>query len=128
LTKQALRVGIIEDDEDILTLYGDYLVSRGHCVVPILITADYVFNYEEILTPDIYLIDYRLPGKKSGIDYALEILGKFPKLPILFISADELLKNEITKYAILAAKNIQLLLKPIRLEIIEPTIFSLIAI
>lgn len=128
MTKQALKVGIIEDDQDILTLYGDYLVSRGHHVVPILITADYVFNYEEFANLDIYLVDYRLPGKKSGIDYALEILDKFPMLPILFISGDELLKDEITKYAMLAGKNIQLLLKPIRLQIIETTILNLIAI
>lgn len=126
MTKQALRIGIIEDNEDILTLYSDYLLNKGHYVVPILVTADYVLKYEEILTQDIYLIDYKLPGKKNGIDYAMEILGKFPMLPILFITAYELLQNEIAKYALLSAKNIQLLLKPVKLEILESTIKNLI--
>lgn len=38
---------------------------------------------------DIYLIDYRLPGNKNGIDVAIEILNKFPKASILFITAHE---------------------------------------
>ena len=109
-----------------MTLYSDYLLNKGHYVVPILVTADYVLKYEEILTQDIYLIDYKLPGKKNGIDYAMEILGKFPMLPILFITAYELLQNEIAKYALLSAKNIQLLLKPVKLEILESTIKNLI--
>lgn len=126
MTKQALRIGILEDNEDILTLYSDYLLNKGHYVVPILVTSDYVLKYEEILTQDIYLIDYKLPGKKNGIDYAMEILGKFPMLPILFITAYELLQNEIAKHALLSAKNIQLLLKPVKLEILESTIKNLI--
>lgn len=126
MTKQALRIGIIEDNEDILTLYSDYLLNKGHYVVPILVTADYVLKYEEMLTQDIYLIDYKLPGKKNGIDYAMEILGKFPMLPILFITAYELLQNEIAKHVLLSAKNIQVLLKPVKIEILESTIKNLI--
>jgi FixJ family two-component response regulator len=33
LTKKRLKIMILEDEEDILTLYNDYLSSKGHQVV-----------------------------------------------------------------------------------------------
>ena len=54
--------------------------------------------------PDIYLIDYRLPGNKNGIDVATEILNKFPSASILFITAYELLLRDINKPNFLCKK------------------------
>lgn len=82
------------------------------------------FGKEE---PEIFLIDYRLPGGKNGIELAIEILTKNPSMPILFITAYEPLKSEIVKYPIFRGKKIQILLKPVTLPEIEITMLSLVS-
>ena len=89
-TKEGIKIMIIEDEEDILILYNDYLSSKGHQVVNRYLNADSIITDIEKETPDVYLIDYRLPGNKNGIDVAIEILNKYPSSPILFITAFEL--------------------------------------
>ena len=49
------------------------------------------------VTYEIYLIDYRLPCNKNGIDVAIEILNNFTSVRILFITVYEHLRNEISK-------------------------------
>jgi len=66
-------------------------------VVNTSLRADCTMTDIEKDTPDVYLIDYRLPGNKNGIEMATEILNKFPKTPILFISAHEPLRSEISQ-------------------------------
>ena len=73
-----------------------------------------------------YLIDYRLPGNKNGIDIATQILDKFPLAPILFITAHENLHKETSKNPIFDGKNIEVLLKPVKLDKIESSIVALI--
>ena len=78
------------------------------------------------VTSEIYLIDYRLPDNTYGIDVAIEILNKFPSARILFITAYEHLHIEISKNPIFIDRNIQVLLKPIKLGKIECVIVSLV--
>jgi DNA-binding response OmpR family regulator len=61
---------IIEDEEDILTLYRDYLSSRGHKVLNAYLKANNILEDIDKECPDIFLIDYRLPDNKNGIDIA----------------------------------------------------------
>jgi DNA-binding NtrC family response regulator len=116
---------IVEDEEDILTLYNDYLSSKGHQVVNRYLSPDSIMNDFEKETLDVYLIDYRLPGNKNGIDVALEILNKFPSAPILFITAYEPLYREISKNPIFYDKNLEILLKPVKLDQIESAMLNL---
>lgn len=111
-TRDRLKIMIIEDEEDILILYNDYLSSKGHQVINRYLNADSIMSDIEKDTPDIYLIDYRLLGNKNGIDTAIEILNKFPSSPIVFITAFELLDREISNHPIFYDKNIDVLLKP----------------
>jgi len=67
------------------------------------------------VTYQIYLIDYRLPCNKNAIDVAIEILNNFTSARILFITVYEHLQNEISKNHIFIDRNIQVLLKPIKL-------------
>jgi len=76
--------------------------------------------------PDVYLIDYRLPGNKNGIKVATEILNKFPSSSILFITAYELLCQEIMKNPLFYNKNVDILLKPVKLDQIENCMLSLV--
>ncbi|HJR85096.1 MAG TPA: response regulator [Nitrososphaeraceae archaeon] len=120
------KIMIVEDEEDILILYRDFLSGKGHEVTTTYLDAD--VRIEDIVNAgcEIYLIDYRLPGNKNGIDVASQILDKFPKAPILFISAFENLNKEISKNPIFHGKNVEVLLKPVKLDKIESTLISLL--
>ena len=75
--KTRLKIAVIEDEEDILTLYKDFLINKGHEVFASLngdnVMADFFTN-----RPDILLMDYRMAGHRSGIDAAIEILTNYP--------------------------------------------------
>ena len=116
---------IVEDEEDILILYKDFLSGKGHDVTTMYLNGDVVIEEIDEAKCEIYLIDYRLPGNKNGIDIATQILDKFPSAPILFITAYENLHKEISKNPIFHGKNVDVLLKPVKLDKIESTMLSL---
>lgn len=118
---------IIEDEEDILILYKDFLSRKGHDITTMYLDGDVFIEDIDKARSDLYLIDYRLPGNKSGVDIATQILDKFPLAPILFITAHENLHREISKNPIFDGKNIEVLLKPVKLEKIESTIVTLMS-
>ena len=120
-----LKVLIVEDEEDILILYKDFLSGKGHEVTTMYLNGDVVIEEIDEAKCEIYLIDYRLPGNKNGIDIATQILDKFPSAPILFITAYENLHKEISKNPIFHGKNVDVLLKPVKLDKIETTMLSL---
>jgi len=117
---------IVEDEEDILTLYNDFLSGKGHDVTTMYLNGDVIIKEVDAAKYEIYLIDYRLPGNKNGIDIAIEILNKFPSAPILFITAYENLHKEIAKNPVFYDKNVQVLLKPVKLDKIESAMVSLV--
>ena len=125
-TKKKVRIMIIEDEEDNLNIYNEYLSYKGHEVVNTSSRADSTMTDIEKDTPDVYLIDYRLPGNKNGIEMATEILNKFPKAPILFISAHEPLRSEISNVPEFHDKNIEVLTKPVRLYRMETSMLNLV--
>ena len=88
---------IIEDEEDILILYKDFLSGKGHDVTTMYLNGNVIIEEIDKARSDLYLIDYRLPGNKNGIDIATQILDKFPLAPILFITAHENLHKETSK-------------------------------
>lgn len=125
--KQRLKIMVVNDEEDILTLYNDYLSSKGHQVIGKYIVAHNIMNDIKEHTPDIYLIDYKLPGSKNGIDAAVEILTKFPSAPILFVTADEAAASIVSKNPLLSDNRITVLLKPIKLGKLEETMLQLVS-
>jgi DNA-binding NtrC family response regulator len=125
MKNKKLKVMIVEDEEDILILYKDFLSGKGHDVTTMYINGDVVIEEIDEAKCEIYLIDFRLPGNKNGIDIATQILDKFPSAPILFITAYENLHKEISKNPIFYGKNVDVLLKPVKLDKIESTMLSL---
>ncbi len=125
MSNTKLKIAIIEDEEDILTLYKDFLISKGYEVFSSLnadnIMSDFLKN-----RPDITLQDYRMVGHKSGIDAAIEILTAYPLFPILFITAYEVLFSDILNYPIFKDKKISILMKPVVLQRIEEAILNLL--
>jgi two-component SAPR family response regulator len=63
----------------------------------------------------------------NGIEVAVEILNKFPSACIIFITAFELLEQEISKRDIFSDKNIDVLLKPVKLNQIQNSLINLIS-
>ena len=116
---------IIEDEEDILTLYNDYLSSKGYDVIASYTGANNIKTDIERHSADVYLIDSRLPGKKSGTDVATEILDANPSAPILFITADQSQPQQIEKNPAFHHRNIDILLKPVKLNEIEHSMLNL---
>lgn len=125
MNNKKLKVMIVEDEEDILILYKDFLSGKGHDVTTMYLNGDVVIEEIDEAKCEIYLIDFRLPGNKNGIDIATQILDKFPSAPILFITAYENLHKEISKNPIFYGKNVDVILKPVKLDKIESTMLSL---
>ena len=125
--RETFTIMILDDEEDILKLYNDYLSSKGHKVIHTYVNAETISEDINIERPDIYLIDYRLRGNKNGIEVASEILKKFPSSCIMFITGFELLNDEISKHDIFYDKNIDILIKPVRLGQLEDSLVNLLS-
>jgi DNA-binding response OmpR family regulator len=120
------KVMIIEDEIDILLLYKDYLNSKGFSVQATSTTANEALNDYENFFPNMIILDYNLPGKISGLEAARQILKKYPSAPIIIVTAYETVRNELSNDEFFTNKNIILLLKPIKLQMLEYTIKTLL--
>jgi len=117
---------IVNDEEDILTLYTEYLSRKGHQVIAKYTDASDIRDDVRMNTPDIFVIDYRLPGAKNGIEAAVDILTIVPSAPILFVTADETALSIVAKDPLLTNSRVKMLLKPIKLEELEQTMIGLV--
>lgn len=120
------KVMIIEDEIDILLLYKDYLNNKGFSVQATSTTANEALKDYENFYPNMIILDYNLPGKLSGLEAAKQILTRYPSVPIIMVTAYESVKNEMSNDHFFADKKIVLLLKPIKLHILEYTIKTLL--
>lgn len=120
------KVMIIEDEIDILLLYKDYLNNKGFSVLATSTTANEALKDYENFYPNMIIIDYNLPGKLSGLEAAKQILTRYPSVPIIIVTAYETVKTEMANDRFFADKKVVLLLKPIKLHILEYTIKTLL--
>jgi DNA-binding response OmpR family regulator len=120
------KVMIIEDEIDILLLYKDYLNNKGFSVQATSTTANEALNDYENFFPNMLILDYNLPGKLNGLEAARQILRKYPSTPIIIVTAYETVRSELYNDKFFADKNIILLLKPIKLQMLEYAIKSLL--
>lgn len=120
------KIMIIEDEIDILLLYKDYLNNKGFSVQATSTTANEALNDYENFFPNMIILDYNLPGKLSGLEAARQILKKYPSAPIIIVTAYETVRSELSNDEFFTNKNIILLLKPIKLQVLEYTIKSLL--
>ena len=84
---KSLRILIVEDEILIAELIKTYLEEVGHTVV------EFAISYEEAITmfeehlPDLVLLDIRLYGQKSGIDFAGYLSSEKRTTPYVFLSS-----------------------------------------
>jgi DNA-binding NtrC family response regulator len=124
--KKHFKIMIIEDEQDILLLYKDYLLSRGHKILATSTTANEIISDYDRIQHDVAIIDYKLPNGKNGIDAAIEILNKYPLAAILMVTAYETVKKEIAKNSIFNNKRVEVLIKPLRLAQLESSILNIV--
>ena len=122
---RAKKIMIIEDELDILLLYKDYLANKGYEVIGTSTTANEILNDYESSLPDIVMLDYKLPGNMNGLDAAKMLLKKKKDLSIILVTAFDEVKNEINKDPFFSNKKISVLIKPVRLNLLEKHIRNL---
>lgn len=123
--KKRLNIMIIEDEQDILLLYKDYLLNRGHNVMATSTTANEIISDYDRIKPDVAIIDYKLPNDKNGLDAAIQILNKYPSAAILIVTAYETVTKEIGKMPFLDNKRLEVLIKPLRLAQLEDSLINI---
>lgn len=123
--QQIRKVMIVEDELDILHLYKDFLRRRGFSVIACSIIADEVLIDYERYMPDLVIVDYKLPGKKNGLQAVREILSEHALAPILLITAFESVKKEVSEDEFFRDKRIQVLIKPVKLSRIADIILGI---
>jgi CheY-like chemotaxis protein len=124
--RKQFNIMIIEDEQDILLLYKDYLLSRGHKIVATSTTANEILSDYDRIQPDVAIIDYKLPDNRNGIDAAIQILDKFPSAAILIVTAYETVIKEIAKRSLFDNKRVEVLIKPLRLAQLETSIIDIV--
>ena len=126
VTKDNYSIMILDDDEDIITLYRDYLSKMGHRIICTYLNTNSILQDIDIEHPDAYILDYKLRGNINGLEVAMEILKKFPISCIVFITAFEMLEKEISKHDAFYDKNIDILIKPVKLKRIQDSLLCLL--
>ena len=123
---EKLKIMIVQGDEDNITLYSDFLSRRGYHVIARYTKGDDILTDVEKEPPDVFVLNSRLPGNKSGTEVATEILDVYPSAPILFITADYGQPVQVKKHPKLRDKKVEILIKPVKLEQVENTILNLV--
>ena len=124
-TKRPLKVMIFEDDEDILTLYSDYLSNKGYHVVARYTKGNNIKEDLETDPPDVFLINSLLPGKKKWNRRGNWDIRYTPRSANI-ITADSEQPYKIEENPVFRDKRVNVLLKPVKLDEIEHSISNLV--
>jgi two-component system response regulator YesN len=116
---------IVEDEEDILNVYSDFLKRKGYTIEVSAPTANEILRDYESYRPDLVIIDYRLPGSINGLDASERILRKYPAARIMILTAFDKVKKEIKENRFFDDKTVLVLIKPVQLAYLARLISSL---
>lgn len=83
----GLRICIVEDEILTAENLGNHLRRMGHEVIGTFSRCETVFDELPRLSPDLFLIDIRLKGPKSGLDLARELNSSY-QVPFMFVTSN----------------------------------------
>ncbi|MEL6252809.1 MAG: response regulator [Bacteroidota bacterium] len=81
------KIMIVEDEIIIAETLRMYLEQKGYEVSGIACSYEEAVELTTELVPDLYLLDIRLNGKRTGIDFAQYILDQEIKSPFIFLTS-----------------------------------------
>lgn len=117
---------IVEDEQDLLNLYKDYLVSKNYVISVTNTTAISIIKDFTDFKPDILILDYKLPDNKTGIQAAKEIFETNASVGIIIITAYDSIRNRFYDDEAFKSKKVKLLIKPFKLSELNKTIQDLV--
>ncbi len=82
-----LKILIVEDEILIAELIKFYIEEKGHTASGIAISYEEAVREYNLQKPDLILLDIRLYGEKSGIDFATYVHNSDEFLPIIYLSS-----------------------------------------
>jgi DNA-binding LytR/AlgR family response regulator len=82
----GIKICIVEDEVLIAELAKRQLEQRGHVVTDMCISYEEAIHCAENNPPDLFIIDIRLYGEKSGIDLAA-YLAQNSLIPYIFLTS-----------------------------------------
>ena len=106
-----MRILIIDDEVEILTLFKDFMETFGH-KVEIAIDGDTGLKKFKNTNFDLIVMDYRMHGK-NGIQVSKDIWDIDKNAKILFVSADSSVKKEAIEMGAVG-----FLLKPFSIDVL----------
>ena len=113
------KILIVEDEILIADHIARYLRKMGHQVVGIAISFEEAKTLYHETHPDLALLDIRLNGPKTGIDFAHYLLQQFNPIPFIYLT------SQLDRHSINLAKATMpggYLTKPIQKESLYTTI------
>jgi DNA-binding NtrC family response regulator len=116
---------IIEDEEDIMLIYRDFLEKKGYTIEASAPTANEALRDYESYRPDLVILDYGLPGSMNGLQAAEKLIQKHPSAKILIITAYENVKRQLQENHFFRDKQVFFMSKPIQLGQLARFIASL---
>jgi DNA-binding NtrC family response regulator len=118
-TTTAKTILIVEDDEDTLVLYAEALSTFARCCLYLARDSSEALQSIEHIQPDVYILDYRLPGI-NGIQLydQLHALARLEHVPAIIVSAfsSENLTRDIESRKLIRIE------KPFDVDVFEDTI------
>jgi CheY-like chemotaxis protein len=86
MESRAPTILCIDDDSETLVLRRHFLQSSGYSVVTASSGVDGLRALAEHVRIDLVLLDYAMPGM-NGDEVAEKLKGRYPKLPVVVVSA-----------------------------------------
>jgi len=96
MTAFALKILIVEDNDDILQGWLSFFQSRGHFVRGVALAEELLDKFGDF-APDIYVIDLNLPDA-DGLDLVRKLRDVHPKAGIVITTARSHIGDKVLGY------------------------------
>jgi CheY-like chemotaxis protein len=99
-----MTIGVLDDNPAICQLLETFLIFAGHAVYVTTSPADLTAQINDI---ECIVVDFHLPGRRSGADVIRQMRKDHPHLPAVLVSA-----SPIPHTALQELNNVEVLQKP----------------
>ncbi len=83
----SVKILVVEDEQLVADDLSETLSSLGYEVAALASSGEEAIHHVEQLSPDVVLMDIRLPGAMDGVEAAAEIQSRF-QVPVIYLTAN----------------------------------------